>query len=277
MAELLRVEDLSKVFELRKTSLFSPRPTLTALDHVTLKVDENETFGVVGESGSGKTTLVKILLGLETPTSGSVHFDGKRVLGSGKSDLRQLRRGVQVVMQDPTDAMDGRMDVFDIVAEPLRAFRMRVNIKARVEELLDAVGMPAGSAGRKPHEFSGGQRQRIAIARALAPRPRLLIADEPVSALDVSIRAQILNLLTDLKESQGLTLLLVAHDLDIVRHACERVAVMQRGIVVEQGATDQVFGNAQHSYTKSLLAAVPRMPKRAEGEGARQSARAGTS
>jgi peptide/nickel transport system ATP-binding protein len=207
-----------------------------------------ETLGIVGESGSGKTTLMKLLLGLEQPDAGRITYHGSA-----------RHREVQIVFQDPASALDPRMRVEQIVREPLQVLRVGGDHQARVNELLDAVGLPAGAATRYPHEFSGGQRQRIAIARALAPRPRVLIGDEPVSALDVSVRAQILNLLEDLRVDFDLTLVLVSHDLSVVRHMTDRVLVMQRGRIVEEGDTRDVFREPRHPYTRLLLDSIPRL------------------
>jgi peptide/nickel transport system ATP-binding protein len=217
--------------------------------NVSFELRPEETLGVVGESGSGKTTLMKLVLDLEKPDEGRVTFHGT-----------SLRREVQVVFQDPASALDPRMRVEEIIEEPLRVLGIEGDHKARVRELLDAVGLPPGSARRFPHEFSGGQRQRIAIARALAPRPRVLIGDEPVSALDVSVRAQILNLLEDLRVGFRLALILVSHDLSVVRHMADRVLVMRNGEVVESGPTRAVYRNPQHPYTQLLLESVPKLP-----------------
>jgi peptide/nickel transport system ATP-binding protein len=245
---LFRVEHVTRSFLLPRTRLFGPRKTVTAVDEVSFELHTEETLGLVGESGSGKTTLIKLLLGLEKPDEGQVSYLG----GS-------LRREVQVVFQDPAAALDPRMRVADIVMEPLRVLRIEGDHRARSAELMDAVGLPLAYAQRYPHEFSGGQRQRIAIARALAPRPRVLIGDEPVSALDVSVRAQILNLLEDLRVSFQLTLLLVSHDLSVVRHMTDQVLVMQQGRVVERGPTREVFRAPQHPYTRLLLDSIPRL------------------
>jgi ABC-type glutathione transport system ATPase component len=245
---LFRVEHVTRRFLLPRTRLFAPRRTLTAVNDVSFELSEEETLGVVGESGSGKTTLMKLLLGLERPDKGSIAYLG-----------RSLRREVQVVFQDPASALDPRMRVGEIITEPLRVLRTGDDHQARLAELMDAVGLPRAYVRRYPHEFSGGQRQRIAIARALAPRPRVLIGDEPVSALDVSVRAQILNLLEDLRVGFQLTLILVSHDLSVVRHMTDRVLVMQHGRVVEEGDTRQVFRTPRHPYTRLLLESIPRL------------------
>jgi peptide/nickel transport system ATP-binding protein len=244
------VDHVSRRFVLPRTTLFGARRTLTAVDNVTFDLRREETLGIVGESGSGKTTLVKLLLGLERPDEGSIAYHGA-----------SLRRDVQVVFQDPASALDPRMRVEDIILEPLRVLRISGDHRARVRELMSAVGLPLSSVGHYAHEFSGGQRQRIAIARALAPHPRVLIGDEPVSALDVSVRAQILNLLEDLRIGFQLTLVLVSHDLSVVRHMTDRVLVMQRGRVVEEGETRSVFRQPQHPYTQLLLDSIPRLPQ----------------
>ncbi len=245
---VFRVEHLTKRYRLARTRLFSAPRLLTAVDDVSFELYREETLGVVGESGSGKTTLMKLLLGLERPDQGTIAYLGE-----------SLRRDVHVVFQDPVSALDPRMRVGEIIAEPLQVLGIPGDRRARARELLEAVGLPSYSAQRYPHEFSGGQRQRIAIARALAPRPRVLIGDEPVSALDVSVRAQILNLLEDLRTNFHLTLVLVSHDLSIVRHMSDRVLVMSRGRVVEQGATREIFKQPAHPYTRLLLDSIPRL------------------
>ena len=249
---LFRVENVTRRFVLPRTRLFGARRVLTAVDDVSFALQRDETLGIVGESGSGKTTLMKLLLGLEKPDLGSVSYFGA-----------DLRREVQVVFQDPASALDPRMRVGDIILEPLRVLRIPGDHRARLAELLDAVGLPQAYARRYPHEFSGGQRQRIAIARALAPRPQVLIGDEPVSALDVSVRAQILNLLEDLRIGFHLTLILVSHDLSVVRHMTDRLLVMQHGRIVEQGPTREVFRAPGHPYTRLLLESIPRLKTQA--------------
>jgi len=248
---LFEVRGLARAYRLPRTSLLLPPRVLTAVRNVSFELRRGETLGLVGESGSGKTTLLRLMLGLEQPDAGRVVYHG----GS-------LRRDVQVVFQDPASALDPRMRVADIVLEPLRVMRLRGDHAARLSELLRAVGLPEAAARRYPHEFSGGQRQRIAIARALASRPRVLLADEPVSALDVSVRAQILNLLEDLRVGYDLTLVLVSHDLSVVRHLCDRVLVMRAGEVVESGETASIFRFPQHSYTRTLLDSIPTLKKR---------------
>ncbi|MGW4828049.1 ABC transporter ATP-binding protein [Amycolatopsis japonica] len=230
------------------------RRAVHALRGVSFDVEAGQRFGIVGESGSGKSTLVRLLAALDKPTAGSVSFQGKRVDTLPERKLGFLRSELQIVFQDPMGSLDPRMRVRDIISEPLGR-----RDPARVSELLKAVGLPSDAAGRYPHQFSGGQRQRISIARALAPNPSVLIADEPVSALDVSVRKQILDLLASLVELYSLTLIFVSHDLGVVRHVCDRVAVMRRGEIVEIGDVDQVYDAPEHEYTRELLAAAPNL------------------
>ena len=241
------------------------RPVL-ALDRVNLTVTEGMRLGVVGESGSGKSTLLRLLAALDRPTSGSITFRGTEITGRPESRLGFLRSRVQLVFQDPRSSLDPRMRVDQIVAEPLRSRLLRrrpdvpTEIASRVAQVLDEVGLPRSAGRRYPHEFSGGQRQRIAIARAIAPMPEVLLADEPVSALDVSVRAQVLNLLNDLVAQHGLTMVFVSHDLSVVRHVCDTVVVMRAGTVVEHGPARRVYTDPQADYTRELLAAVPGLP-----------------
>ncbi|GIG23927.1 ABC transporter ATP-binding protein [Cellulomonas denverensis] len=230
-----------------------------ALDGVDLAVHAGGSVGIVGESGSGKSTLLRLLLGLDSPTSGTVRFRGETLNRRDRGLLRRLRQDVQVVFQDPRSSLDPRMSVGAAVAEPLRSLRVPGDHRARVAEVLLAVGLDPEVAGRYPAQFSGGQRQRIAIARALAPSPSVLIADEPVSALDVSVRAQVVGLLDQLRIDQGLTLVLVSHDIGIVGRLCEQTVVLHHGRVVEQGGTAQVLAQPAQAYTRRLLAAVPRL------------------
>jgi peptide/nickel transport system ATP-binding protein len=250
---LLRAEGLTRRFG-----------SFTALDQVSLEVTAGQRLGIVGESGSGKTTLIRLLAALDQPTSGQVWFADQQVSGLRERDLGFLRSQLQIVFQDPRSSLDPRMSVGDIITEPLRSKRVRrelqdVDPKRRLREVLELVDLPADSAERFPHEFSGGQRQRIAIARALAPQPQVLIADEPVSALDVSVRAQVINLLADLVERVGLTMIFISHDLAVVRHLCDSVIVMRSGQIVERGSAEQVFANPRTDYTKALWAAVPKI------------------
>ena len=240
---------------------------VVALDGVDLDVAAGQRLGIVGESGSGKSTLVRLMAALDRPTAGHVHFDGRLVTGVAERNLGFLRSRVQMVFQDPRASLDPRMRVRDIVAEPLVSPSVRAELgeldrAARVAQVLAEVGLPEDAGRRYPHEFSGGQRQRIAIARALAPRPDVLIADEAVSALDVSVRAQVLNLLMRLVDDLGLTLLFVSHDLGVVRHVCPDAIVMHRGAIVEGGPTRQLFERPQQEYTARLGAAIPRFRTR---------------
>lgn len=254
---VLEAVDVVQTYPMPRRSLFRSPPVVTALDGVSVRVSAGQSLGIVGESGSGKSTLVRALMALEKPTSGTTLYAGKTTSGRHPRELHALRREVGLVLQDPMSSLNPRMRIHDIVAEPLRSLSVDIDEDARVPELLDAVELPTDSAARFPHQFSGGQRQRIAIARALAARPRVLIADEPVSALDVSVRAQILDLLKELTEQFSLTLVLVSHDLSVVGNVCGHVVVMRRGRVVETGRTRAVYGEPQHPYTQRLLASVP--------------------
>ena len=255
---LLEVRHLVKEFS-RSRGWLSPRSIVRAVDDVSFTIEEGETFGLVGESGSGKTTTGRCILRLIEPTSGEVQFKSEDVLGFSKSRLRQARRDMQIVFQDPYSSLNPRMRVGDIVEEPLVIHRLgsKPERRARVAELFDLVGLDPSQLARYPHQFSGGQRQRIGLARALALNPSLVIADEPVSALDVSVQAQVINLLMDLQERLKLTYLFIAHDLRLVRHICSRVAVMYLGRIVEMGETDALFAAPAHPYTRALLSAIP--------------------
>jgi ABC-type glutathione transport system ATPase component len=256
-APLLEAVNVVKAYRPRQA--LGLREPVRALDGVSLAVYPGDRLGLVGESGSGKSTLARLLLALEAPTSGEIRFAGAPVIAQRKASTAALRRAVQIVFQDPLGSLDPRLTVGDSIAEPLRALRVPGDHRARVAELLTAVGLAPGAARRYPHQFSGGQRQRVAIARALAPGPRVLVADEAVSALDVSVRAQVLNLLDDLVDRLGLTLVFISHDLAVVRHLCTRMAVLYHGRVVEDAATDDVYTAPSHPYTRALLDAVPRL------------------
>jgi peptide/nickel transport system ATP-binding protein len=232
---------------------------------VSFEVGAGERFGIVGESGCGKSTLLRLLAGLDRPTSGRVVVEGTDIAPLPERRLRFLRDRLQMVFQDPMSSLDPRMRVRDIVAEPLVAQRSRAP-QERVAQLIREVGLPETAVHRYPHQFSGGQRQRISIARALAPSPGILLADEPVSALDVSVRAQVLNLISELVDELELTLVFVSHDLSVVRHLCDRVAVMSAGEIVETGPVEQVWRAPQHPYTQRLLAAVPTIERALAGE-----------
>ena len=264
---LVEARGIVKEFPVRRGLLQRSTGTLKAVDGVDLRIEEGECLAIVGESGSGKTTLARCLVRLVEPSAGEVRFRGESLYDLDAATLRRRRRDFQIVFQDPYGSLNPRMRVGAILAEPLQVHGLvpRAGRRRRVEELLEMVGLPAAAADRYPHEFSGGQRQRIGIARALATEPALLIADEPVSALDVSVQAQIINLLMDLRERLGLTLLVIAHDLGVVRRVADRVAVMYLGRLVELAANRQLFSRPQHPYTASLLSAVPSRDPGARG------------
>jgi ABC-type oligopeptide transport system ATPase subunit len=285
---LLEVRNLTKVFPLGE-SLFGggAKGEVRAVDDISLDIQAGETLGLVGESGSGKSTLGRLILRLIEPTSGSIRFDERDLLSASHAEMRGLRREMQIIFQDPFSSLDPRMRVEDLIAEPLLIHRAQgtlpfsrplreggsgtqVNegapsfagvakggIRTRVEELLRAVGLDSSAMRRFPHEFSGGQRQRIVIARALALKPKFIVCDEPVSALDVSVGAQIVNLLAQLQRDFGLTYLFISHSMPVVRYLATRIAVMYRGKIVEINSTQQITENPQHEYTKSLLQATP--------------------
>jgi peptide/nickel transport system ATP-binding protein len=264
MNTLIQARGLTRRYRAPKTRLFEGKVFTTALEDVDVDVREGSAVGIIGESGSGKSTLVRLLLGLDAPTAGTVQFDGRPVDGrTGARALHWLRRETGIVFQDPYASLDPRMSVGRIVGEPLWALGIEGDRRARVREVLDDVGLEAAMADRYPHEFSGGQRQRIALARAIAHRPRVLVGDEPLSALDVTVRAQILGLLAHLRERDGLTLLMVSHDIGVVQNLCDEVVVMTDGRIVEEGPTEKVLLQPQVAYTRRLLASIPTIDPRA--------------
>jgi ABC-type glutathione transport system ATPase component len=270
---LLEIRNLTKVFPHAESLLGGKsRGEVRAVDDVSLDIRAGETLGLVGESGSGKSTLGRLILRLIDPTSGTVRLEGRDLLSASRSEMRRLRRDLQIIFQDPFASLDPRFRVEDIIAEPLiihgdsnrdsrppLSGRVKLDIRARVTELLRSVGLDEYARNRYPHEFSGGQRQRIGIARALALRPKFLVCDEPVSALDVSVGAQIVNLLAQLQRDLGLTYLFISHSMPVVRYLSTRIAVMYRGKIVEVGDTEQITVRPAHPYTRTLLEATPEL------------------
>jgi oligopeptide transport system ATP-binding protein len=257
---LVEVTDLVKHFPIKKGLLIDREvDQVRAVDGVSFDVPRGQTLGLVGESGSGKSTVCRVMLQLLAPTSGSVRFEGQEIAGLSRRQMRPLRRQMQMIFQDPQASLNPRKRIGQIVGDPLKLQGLASGreLRTQVQELLERVGLSPEHYDRYPHEFSGGQRQRIGIARAIALKPKLVVADEPVSALDVSIQAQIVNLLDDLQDELGLTYVFVAHDIGVVRHISDRVAVMHNGKIVEEGTADQVCEHPRDDYTKELLAAVP--------------------
>jgi ABC-type glutathione transport system ATPase component len=270
---LLEIRNLTKIFPHGESPFGGKaRGEVRAVDDVSLDIHAGETLGLVGESGSGKSTLGRLILRLIEPTSGTIRCEGRDLLAAGGAEMRRLRRDLQIIFQDPFGSLDPRFRVEDIIAEPLiihpdpcgdsrprLSGRAKLDIRTRVAELLRAVGLDESALRRYAHEFSGGQRQRIGIARALALRPKFIVCDEPVSALDVSVGAQIVNLLAQLQRDFGLTYLFISHSMPVVRYLSSRIAVMYRGKIVEVGATEQITERPQHPYTRSLLEATPEL------------------
>jgi oligopeptide/dipeptide ABC transporter ATP-binding protein len=273
MTALMEVTDLVKHFPIKRGIILQRQVgAVKAVDGVSFDVQQGETLGIVGETGCGKSTTARLLCRLMDPTSGSIMFDGRDVAALKGSDLKALHRDMQMVFQDPYSSLNPRKTVGSIIADPFAIHRLYAGEgerKRRVQDLMDRVGLNPEHYNRYPHEFSGGQRQRIGVARAVALEPKLLIADEPVSALDVSIQAQVLNLLRGLQREMGLTLIFIAHDLSVVRHMCDRVAVMYLGKVVELAPSEELYSQPRHPYTGALLSAVP-VPDPAGGRRERQ-------
>ena len=259
MTPLLEARSVVKHFPMRRGLLGGPQKVVRAVDDVSFVIEPGTTVGLVGESGCGKTTTAKMVLLLEKPTAGEILFDGESLAALDAEGLRRYRHSVQAVFQDPYASLNPRMRVGGIIAEPLVTNERlpRAEVAARLRKVLDLVGLPARAAELFPHEFSGGQRQRIAIARALTLSPRLIVLDEPVSALDVSVQAQVLRLLADIRDRLGLTMLFITHDLRVAAQVCDTIAVMRAGEIVEQGPTGRIFSAPQHPYTRELFSAVP--------------------
>jgi peptide/nickel transport system ATP-binding protein len=257
---LLQVDNLVREYTMPREKLFGPPPKVHALNGVSFTIEAGRSLGIVGESGSGKSTLARLVMALDPPTSGTVQLLGRDLHALPREELRLARRDIQMVFQDPYGSLDPRQTIERIVTEPLSAqgHSPRDERHQRAVDTLASVGLRANDLQKYPHEFSGGQRQRIAIARALITRPRLIVADEPVSALDVSVQAQVLNLMQDLQAEYGITYMLISHDLAVVHHLCDEVAVLWQGRIVEQGPPERLFHAAEHPYTRALLEAVPK-------------------
>ncbi|PRP95602.1 Oligopeptide transport ATP-binding protein OppF [Bacillus sp. M21] len=256
---LLKVEDLKVHFPIKGGFFGRTLDYVRAVDGVSFELQPGETYGIVGESGSGKSTTGKAIMHLTKATEGSIHFNNRDLTKLSRSELREQRKDIQMIFQDPYSSLNPKKRVLDIIAEPLRNFEKLSPDEERraVQEYLDKVGLNPESIYKYPHEFSGGQRQRIGIARALTLKPKLIIADEPVSALDVSVQAQVLNFLQDLQAELGLTYLFISHDLGVIRHMCDRIGVMYRGRIVEEATSAEIYNNPQHIYTKRLISAIP--------------------
>ncbi len=258
--KILEVKNLKKYFPLGKGKLKPDKPYVKAVDGISLDLYEGETLGLVGESGCGKSTLGRTILRLHEPTSGEVIFKGQDISKLSKKEMRKLREDIQFIFQDPYSSLNPRMNVFNILSEPLIAhgkFKRGPELEAYVKDLMEKCGLPSYYCYRYPHQFSGGQRQRIGIARSLALSPSFIICDEPVSALDVSIQSQIINLMMDLQEEQNISYIFISHDLSVVKHISDRVGVMYLGSMVELGDKDEIYANPQHPYTRALMGAIP--------------------
>lgn len=258
-APLLKVEGLKKYFPIRKGFLQRVGGYVKAVDGVDLQIHPNQTLGLVGESGCGKSTVARLILRLLNPDTGSIHFDGSKITDLSEREFKPMRKKIQMIFQDPYSSLNPRMTVAQSILDGIRMAGItgKSGRRKRIRDLLEMVGMPAASAGRYPHEFSGGQRQRVGIARALSVSPQLILCDEPISALDVSIQAQIINLLKDLQKELGLSYLFISHDLNVVSYICDHVCVMYRGRIVESAPAGELFDNPCHPYTLKLLSAVP--------------------
>jgi len=263
METLLKVNNLSTHFRVKLPGLFNPPRIIKAIDDISFHIDKGEVLSLVGESGCGKTTVGRTLTKLEKYSDGQALFSGRDILPMSQARFRPMRREIQMIFQDPYASLNPRLTVEQTLTEPLYIHKLadsRHNARPQVAEILEQVGLDATVMKRHPHEFSGGQRQRIGIARVMILKPQLIIADEAVSALDVSIQAQVLNLIKELQQANGISMLFISHDLGVVRHISDRVAVMYQGKIVETAKTPSVFNNPQHSYTKKLLASIPRVP-----------------
>lgn len=258
---LLKVNDLKVHYPIRGGFFRKVVDHVRAVDGISFELQPGETYGLVGESGCGKTTSGRAIIGLNDVTAGQMMFEGKDLAQMGRLERRKYTKDIQMIFQDPYSSLNGRKNILNTIAEPLRNFE-RLSAKeelVRVQELVERVGLTPESIYKYPHQFSGGQRQRIGIARALALKPKLIIADEPVSALDVSVQAQVLNFMQEIQEDFDLTYLFISHDLGIIQHMCDRIGIMYRGRFVEEGTADEIYKNAQHVYTKRLIAAIPEM------------------